>query len=89
MMRWKMRPRPRRSDIVLKSGFAWQSRSFFISFQYDRSERAMIALAVICTLIVGVIGAYLEPVSFAVSLPIAVMGGFILKALSDRASAEK
>ena len=49
----------------------------------------MIALAVICTLIAGVIGAYLEPVSFAVSLPIAVKGGFILKALSDRASAEK
>ena len=49
----------------------------------------MIALAVICTLSAGVIRAYLEPVSFAVSLPIAVMGGFILKALSDRASAEK
>lgn len=49
----------------------------------------MIALAVICTLIAGVIGAYPELVSFAVSLPIAVMGGFILKALSDRASSEK
>lgn len=87
MMRWKMRPRPRRSDIVLKERLCLAKPLFFI--QYDRSERAMIALAVICTLIAGVISAYLEPVSFAVSLPIAVMGGFILKALSDRASAEK
>ena len=86
-MRWKMRPRPRRSDIVLKERLCLAKPLFFI--QYDRSERAMIALAVICTLIAGVISAYLEPVSFAVSLPIAVMGGFILKALSDRASAEK
>ena len=89
MMRWKMRPRPRRSDIVLKERLCLAKPLFFISFQYDRRERTMIALAVICTLIAGVIGAYLEPVSVAVSLPIAVMGGFILKALSDRASAEK
>ena len=38
----------------------------------------MIILAIICTLVAGVIGAFLEPVSFSVSLPIAVMGGFIL-----------
>ena len=38
----------------------------------------MIILAIICPLVAGVIGAFLEPVSFSVSLPIAVMGGFIL-----------
>ena len=38
----------------------------------------MIILAINCTLVAGVIGAFLEPVSFSVSLPIAVMGGFIL-----------
>ena len=42
----------------------------------------MIALAVICTLIVGVIGAYPEPVAFAVLLPAAVMGGFLRTARS-------
>ncbi len=44
----------------------------------------MIGLAVICTLLGGVLGAYLEPVSFAVSIPIAIMGGFILKAIRDQ-----
>lgn len=44
----------------------------------------MIAVAIICTLIAGFIGYSLEPVSFAVALPIAVMGGFILKAIQDK-----
>ena len=41
----------------------------------------MIVAAVICTLLGGVLGAYLRPVSFAI--PIAIMGGFILKAVRD------
>ena len=41
----------------------------------------MIVAAVICTLLV--LGAYLEPVSLAISIPIAIMGGFILKAVRD------
>ena len=41
----------------------------------------MIVLAVLCTLAAGAIGAFLEPVSFAAALPVAVMGGFILYAL--------
>ncbi|MGI6731146.1 MAG: hypothetical protein ACOX5F_04495 [Anaerovoracaceae bacterium] len=44
----------------------------------------MIVLAIICTLVGGVIGAFLEPVSFSVSIPIAIMGGFILYALKDQ-----
>ena len=44
----------------------------------------MIAVAIICTLIAGGLGGFLEPVSFSVSLPIAVMGGFILKALKNK-----
>lgn len=44
----------------------------------------MTAVAVICTLLAGAVGASLEPVSFAVSLPIAVMGGFILHALKKK-----
>ncbi|WMJ84409.1 hypothetical protein ACS3UN_07340 [Oscillospiraceae bacterium LTW-04] len=44
----------------------------------------MIVLAIISTIIAGGIGAFLEPISFAVSLPIAVMGGFILKAIKDK-----
>ena len=49
----------------------------------------MIILAIICTLVAGVIGAFLEPVSFSVSLPIAVMGGFILYEIKrDRAGTE-
>ena len=43
----------------------------------------MIAAAVICTLLGGVLGASLEPVSLAISIPIAIMGGFILKAVRD------
>ncbi len=43
----------------------------------------MIVLAIICTLIGGAIGAFMEPVSFSISIPIAIMGGFILYALKD------
>jgi hypothetical protein len=44
----------------------------------------MIAAAVLLTLLGGVLGAFLEPVSFSVSIPIAIMGGFILKAIKDQ-----
>ena len=44
----------------------------------------MIGVAVICTILGGVLGASLEPVSFSVSIPIAIMGGFILKAIKDK-----
>ncbi len=44
----------------------------------------MIVLAVLCTLIAGAIGGVMEPVSFSVALPIAVMGGFILRAIQER-----
>ncbi|NLZ51986.1 MAG: hypothetical protein GX892_02370 [Thermoanaerobacteraceae bacterium] len=44
----------------------------------------MIVVAIICTLIAGFVGSSLEPVSFAIALPIAVMGGFILKAIQDK-----
>lgn len=44
----------------------------------------MIILAVICTILGGILGAFLEPVSFSVSIPIAIMGGFILKAIKDK-----
>ncbi len=44
----------------------------------------MIPIAIICTVAAGVVGSFLEPNAFAVSLPIAVMGGFILKAISDK-----
>ena len=44
----------------------------------------MIAAAVICTVFGGALGAFLEPVSFSVSIPIAIMGGFILKAIKDK-----
>ncbi len=43
----------------------------------------MIKLAIFCTIIAGVIGAFVEPVSLSVSLPIAVMGGFILYELRE------
>lgn len=43
----------------------------------------MIVLAIVCTLIAGGIGGFLEPVSFSVALPIAVMGGFILKEIKN------
>ena len=39
----------------------------------------MIVAAVICTLLGGVLGAHLKPVSLAISIPIAIMGGFILR----------
>ena len=44
----------------------------------------MVILAIICTILGGVLGAFLEPVSFSVSIPIAFMGGFILKAIKDK-----
>lgn len=43
----------------------------------------MIVIAVICTLIAGLVGYSLEPESLAMALPVAVMGGFILKAIQD------
>lgn len=43
----------------------------------------MVGLAIFCTFIAGAIGAFLEPTSFAVSVPIAVMGAFILKEIRD------
>jgi len=43
----------------------------------------MLALAVICTLIGGAMGAFVEPISLSVSIPIAIMGGFIIKAIKD------
>jgi hypothetical protein len=44
----------------------------------------MIVVAIICTLAAGFVGSSLEPVSLAIALPIAVMGGFILKAIQDK-----
>ena len=43
-----------------------------------------ITLAVICTLAAGVLASFLEPPAFANSIPLAVMGGFILAALRRR-----
>lgn len=43
----------------------------------------MIILAIICTLIGGAIGAFLEPISLSIAIPIAIMGGFILKVIQD------
>ena len=44
----------------------------------------MIFSAIACTILGGILGAFLEPVSFSVSIPIAIMGGFILKAIKDK-----
>jgi hypothetical protein len=44
----------------------------------------MIIIAIICTILGGALGAFLEPVSFSVSIPIAIMGGFILRAIKDK-----
>lgn len=44
----------------------------------------MVVVAIICTLIGGGIGAFLEPVSVSVSIPIAIMGGFILRAIQEK-----
>lgn len=44
----------------------------------------MIGLAVACTILGGIVGASLEPVSFSVSIPIAIMGGFIMKEIRDK-----
>ena len=45
----------------------------------------MIVLAVVCTILGGILGAFLEPVSLSVSIPIAIMWGFILKAIKNKA----
>ena len=45
--------------------------------------RIVIPLAVFLTILAGAVSSFLEPVSFAVSIPVAVMGGFILKAILD------
>ena len=44
----------------------------------------MIFIAIVCTILGGVLGASLEPVSVSFSIPIAIMGGFILKAIKDK-----
>ncbi len=44
----------------------------------------MIFIAIICTVLGGFLGAFLEPVSLSVSIPIAIMGSFILKAVKDK-----
>lgn len=44
----------------------------------------MIFIAIICTVLGGFLGAFLEPVSLSVSIPIAIMGGFILKVIKDK-----
>ncbi len=44
----------------------------------------MIVLAVVCTILGGILGAFLEPVSLSVSIPIAIMGGFILKTIENK-----
>ena len=43
----------------------------------------MIVAAVICTLLGGVLGAHLKPVSSLFPFPLPIMGGFILKAVRD------
>lgn len=43
-----------------------------------------VILAVICTLAGGVLASFLEPPAFANSIPLAIMGGFILAALRRR-----
>lgn len=44
----------------------------------------MILIAIVCTILGGILGASIEPVSLSVSIPIAIMGGFILKAIKDK-----
>ena len=44
----------------------------------------MIFIAIVCTVVGGFLGASLEPVSLSVSIPIAIMGGCILKAIKDK-----
>ena len=44
----------------------------------------MIIFAVVCTLVAGAIGGMMEPISFSVALPVAVMGGFILRAIQKK-----
>lgn len=41
----------------------------------------MIFLAVLLTLLAGAAGAFVEPLSLSVALPVSVMGAFILYAL--------
>lgn len=44
----------------------------------------MIGIAVVCTILGGILGAFLEPVSLSISIPIAIMGGFIMKEIPPR-----
>ena len=44
----------------------------------------MIFIAIACTILGGILGGSLEPVSLSVSIPVAIMGGFILKAIKDK-----
>ena len=44
----------------------------------------MILIAIVCTILGGILGASIEPVSLSVSIPIAIMGGFLLKAIKDK-----
>lgn len=44
----------------------------------------MIVAAVLLTLLAGAVGAFLEPVSLSVALPVSVMGAFILYALKNK-----
>lgn len=44
----------------------------------------MILIAMVCTILGGILGASIEPVSLSVSIPVAIMGGFLLKAIKDK-----
>lgn len=44
----------------------------------------MPAIAAILTILSGVLASFLEPTTFGVSIPIAVMGFFILKEIKKR-----
>lgn len=43
----------------------------------------MVIRAIICTFIGAFVGCFVHPDAFAVSIPIAIMGGFILKTIKD------
>ena len=68
--------------LALRDGM-WQCEYAEVRRIRTHGGNIMIVAAVICTLLGGVLGAYLEPVSLAISIPIAIMGGFILKAVRD------
>ena len=44
----------------------------------------MILIAMVCTILGGILGASIEPVSLSVSIPVTIMGGFLLKAIKDK-----